>query len=608
VFETVQALWLLRKKVMEERETLLRDRVETERMFRKASAIVFEARGWDLLFSGDSGPLPVVGLLVDAITALPEHGITPGRYRLDALETTVGVVKERAVSVGEAMSKLESDDAWHVLKGVIQGREPPGEGQVRGIMKTGRLDATGRKDLGVMEASFRAYMVVLAQSYVTRTDLDIAAMSAFFRYALDMKFLKVASPFLADKDPSEAGVTHLDQLVESFEAFIVDPEGALSGLVPTHPEYQGLMDGLAEYEMMAEEGEFPKVPRRGTYRRGSRGKSVRALKARLAREGYFDGDVESPVFGEPLEKSVTEYESTHGFTPDGVVEKYLLRSLNVPIERRIDQIGLSLQRWRESDVRPEEEIYVRVNIAAFMMEVWDRGQRVLRHRVVVGNNNWDHDPERGWEGRLNRTKIFSAEVERVILNPRWYVPRRIHRLELDFEILSRPDYYAEHRYKVEILPDGRERVYQESGNENALGRVKFVFPNPYGIFMHDTPHKHFFNRDIRAYSHGCIRLHDPLDVAYFILKRCKGIEKEEVDRLLATEDVGSRPGTKAVRVVELDTTVPIFVEYNSVGVDEQGRMLFFSDIYRYDRDYFAGKIPYSEEDLELLRKEIPRIY
>ncbi|MBL6974671.1 MAG: L,D-transpeptidase family protein [Deltaproteobacteria bacterium] len=598
-FQTVQALWLLRNKARDDRQTRLGARLAKEPMFKKATKLTLETRGWDFFFSTPSGPASAVELLVEAVRDLPGQGMTTVKYPVESVEDASLGMAELADRLAQARVRLEASKAWSPLRGLVESDAPPTESAIRGLFEAGRLERLSSKDLGAVEEAFRRVLEKQLQLDDMRINLEVAASVAFFRYGLDMRFLKIASPFQADQDPSLADITHLDELVQSFEVFARDPREGLRALKPSHPYYDGLVAGLAAYRKMAEEGEFPKVPTRGKFRKGSKGKRVLALKTRLAREGYFQGDVTFDRFDEAFEDAVKAYQATHGFEITGHVEHWMLRSINVPIERRINQIELSLQRWRESAVRADEDIYIRVNIPEFMMEVWDQGERVLKHRVVVGNNVWDRDPDGGWEGRINRTKIFEAEIEQVVLNPRWYLPKRIRRLELDFEILSRPDYYLEHNYKVEVLPDGREKVYQDSGELNALGVVKFVFPNHFGIFMHDTPHKKFFERDIRAYSHGCIRLQDPMDVAYYLLKRCKGMEKEDVDKLRKTEKV---------RAVKLDIPVPVFVEYNSVGVDDDGRMMFYSDVYRYDRDFFAGKIPYSEEELNLLKKKIQRLY
>ena len=180
-------------------------------------------------------------------------------------------------------------------------------------------------------------------------------------------------------------------------------------------------------------------------------------------------------FDDDLKQAVIRYQETHGFNPTGVLEPSHGKSMNIPVSKRIEQIRLSLQRWRESEIRDGGELYVRVNIPQFMMEVWEGSERKFRNRVVVGNNGWDTDPGAKVEGRINRTKIFSAQIQDIVLNPRWNVPMRIRKVELEMDLLSQPDYLLKNNYVVEMLPDGREIVYQKSGDGNALGRIKFNF-------------------------------------------------------------------------------------------------------------------------------------
>lgn len=432
-----------------------------------------------------------------------------------------------------------------------------------------------------------------------RARLEILAMSVFFRYALDMKFFYKAHPFKAFHSYEQAETKRLDDLVSAFIAFANDPTGGLEQLKPKHPYYTALIEALARYRSIADQGDFPEVQDfKGKLKRGSKGAVVRQLKARLKAEGYFSGDEDNPIFDIPLAEAWRAYQSTHGYEQTGEVEPRHLKSLNIPAAQRVKQIELSLQRWRESEVRHEEPLYVRVNIPEFMMELWEDGELRFKHRIVCGNNNWDKDVENRIEGRINRTKLFSAVIERIVINPKWHVPVRIQKEELDWELLKDPTYYVKHNFKVKVLPDGREEIYQESGIENALGRVKFVFPNPYGIFMHDTNQKDFFKREIRAFSHGCIRLQNPVVIAKFLLERCANMTEEAVNSLFAQ---------KEQREIELKKKVPIFVEYNTVGVDQEGRTEFFSDVYGYDKDFFDGKIPYSEEELRLLLRKIPKV-
>ncbi len=597
-FRVVQALWLARQAAVEGRRDVLAERLRREPMFKKATRTTLEARGYEWFFSLPDRPTAATTALLQALRALPDHGIATDPYPIAAIEAASLRIEQAAARVAAAREAARAHPATEPLLRLVEAGDPPTEEAIRGLVTAGRLAGLDEPGLLRWEGLVREVLRAEADLVAARADLEVAASVAFFRYALDMKYQVKAAPFRADKDPAQADLVHLDEIVGAFEAFARDPDAGVKALVPAHPYYAGLMAGLKRYRVLGERGGFSKVAAAGNLKQGARGKAVQALKRRLAEEGYFQGDPEDPLFDLALENSMKEYQTTHGFEPTGVVEGPLVRSLNVPVEQRIRQIELALQRWRESEVRPAEPLYVRVNIPEFKMEVWEDGRLVQKHRVVVGNNHWDRDPDARIEGRINRTKVFTAEISQVILNPRWYVPARIRRLELDFEVLDEPDYFAKRKFKVKVNPDGTEEIYQDSGDDNALGRVKFVFPNPYGIFMHDTNQKPFFQREIRAFSHGCIRLQDPLEVAYLFLEKRAGLDQERVNRLLASGDVHE---------VKIDPPIPIFVEYNSVGVDPQGRVEFFSDVYQYDRDYFDGKIPYSEEELRLLMRKIPKI-
>lgn len=564
--------------------------------YTKVMAASLEARGGAFHFSLPTGPAAGLAPLRAALDELAAHAIPADDYPIAALDEAVQRLKDGAAAATAARAALDATPGFKPLSALVAREQAPTLEDVTRLLDDD-LDAPTPGQLAAMEAAARADREAREALLAARIDVELAAMEALFRYAMDMKFRVKAHPFKADVNLGTAVRDHHDDLLATFDAFARDPRAALEALVPRHPYYAATQAGLARYRGFAEAGGFAKLAAKGTLKRGSRGAAVRALAERLAQEGYWEGEAPA-VLDEALENAVRAYQATHGFNQDGVVEARHFTSLNVPVETRIRQIELSLQRWRESEVRPDEPTYVRVNLPEFMMEVWTDGALARKHRIVCGNNNWDVDPDAQIEGRLNRTKLFTAAIETVVINPRWHVPARIRKLELDFELLDDPAYYQKNKFVVKTLPDGRELIYQDAGDDNALGRVKFVFPNPYGIFMHDTNLKKYFDREIRAFSHGCIRLQDPFEVANLLLERVNGITPDQVQAMKAKEDP---------RDVKLKTPVPIFIEYNSVGVDPEGRMMFFADHYGYDRDYFDGKIPYSPEELKLLQRKIRKV-
>jgi len=596
--EAARRLWTDRQTLRSALASDLASIVAADTAFATLTAKALESRGNETLFTTADGASRALEALLDALRTAPDHGLSAPRHDPSALEQSLAEMKAAADAAAPMRADLDRAPAWAALKPLVLARPAPTDVEVEGLDDAGRLKGLGRKEYAEAIASHTRALEAEAAVGRARNRIEVQAQAAFFRWALDMKFRVVAEPFRADKDEATAIATRGDAMLVAFEAFAKDPVAGLAALPPKHPDYAVLQARLAQYRKLAAAGPFRTVPVTGSMkvRRGSRGPIVEALKQRLAQEGYYGGPLDN-VFDAGLEAAFEDYESTHGFEPEGIVEERHARSLNVPVEQRVRQIELGLQRWRESLVRPEEPLYVRVNLPEFAMSVWEDGKQLTKHRIVCGNNNWDTDPGARLEGRINRTKLFEAKIERVILNPRWYVPKRIQKLETDYELLKDPDYYEKHNFVVKTLADGREEIYQDSGDANALGRVKFVFPNPYGIYMHDTNMKAFFSREIRAFSHGCIRLQKPFDIMDLLLEKAAGITPENGRAILAKEEL---------REITLKTPVPIFVEYNSVGLDEKGRVMFFSDVYGYDRDYFEGKIPYSPEELKLLTKKITR--
>ncbi len=594
--DAVRALWARRSSQGAARTEALQQRLAREPMFRKLTTQSLEARNYEFLFTRPEGPAESLSALLKAIESLPDHGIVVKDYPQDAIRAGLERLTAAAQTDAPVRAELDAMPAWQALGALAVSRDEPTAAEIDGLAEAGRLKGVNAKALKKMSERAAVLLDAEANRTQTRADIEVAASVAFFRYALDMQHRIIAHPLKADRDPAKVDVVHADDLAASFEAFAKNPMDGLAALVPSHPNYARTMSGLAYYRKLAASGEFSPLTYSGKLKRGSHGPAVTALETRLAQEGYFSGAPDA-TFDEATEDAVELYQQTHGYNVTGVIEERHVKSLNIPVQTRIRQIELSLQRWRESEVQADQPLYVRVNVPEFKMEVWEGSELRMKHKVVTGNNNMDYDPLKKLSGHINRTKIFTAKISQVILNPKWHVPGRIQKLEIDYDLLREPDYYARHNFKVRVLPDGREQIYQDSGRGNTLGRVKFNFPNPYGIFMHDTAQKPFFEREIRAFSHGCIRLHDPLEVAYFILEKAMDMAQDQVESILSGG---------AEKEINLKRPVPIYVEYNSVGVDEMGRMMFFSDVYQYDKDFFDGKIPYPDAELKLLLREIKK--
>jgi len=570
------------------------DLIDADPSWSRTLRETFESVQWEPVFTHDTDS-PRLEAVLAAMDGLGAHGLKPEHYPVDGLKEAIAAFRSSATREAETLAELEQKTGWTELRPFVDRMDKPTMGEMNSLPEPVlRLDA---KDLEKMLAGVRRLSIARKDVASSKARVEVLATVACLKYIMDQRFRVAADPFHAQPDRDSAHEKFSQQLVETFGRFLADPAGTLASLPPTHPYYARVMKALETYRAMEADGPFPEVRIPVKYRVGMKTANVLAIKQRLAREGYFTGTIDES-YDADLVAAVKKYQEYHGFETTGLLEPRHEKSLNVPLSDRIQQIELSLQRWRESAIRDGGELYVRVNIPEFMMEVWKGTERVFHNRVVVGNNKWGVDPTSEIEGKINRTKIFQANIVEIVINPRWNVPARVKKVELEYDLMSQPDYLLKNNYVVETLPDGREIVYQKSGEGNALGKIKFNFPNEYGIFMHDTNMKSFFKREIRAYSHGCVRLDDPVPVAKFLLAEASSVVPDSIDTYME-EEVEPKP-----RYIKLTTPVPIYMEYNSVGIGDDGLPMFFSDVYSYDRDYLDGKIPYSPEMLELLQRKI----
>jgi len=364
-------------------------------------------------------------------------------------------------------------------------------------------------------------------------------------------------------------------------------ERAVQGWLPPWPQYAALVAAHRRYRALlgtagatAEEA-LPSA--RDLPLPGERHPSVLALRRRLAGEGFHPPvaaddeearEAGADVYDGPLREAVGHFQYTHALEATGTLDRATLAAIAVPLERRAQTIALALRRLRESPARAQRT-FLRVNIAQYVAELWVDGRLVKTLRVVVGDDALVTDPKTGRTGHLNRTPQLASAIDRVVLHPVWRVPARIRDAELMPLSREDPELWERDGYLVR-----GESVVQLPGPRNALGRVKFLFDNEFGVYLHDTPAKRLFRRPRRAFSHGCVRLEHPLPLARWLLDREEHPRAAEWDGLLA-----------AGREVELTLARPlsIVIEYVSVAVDGEGRAHFFPDVYGLDAEALAER-------------------
>jgi len=358
-----------------------------------------------------------------------------------------------------------------------------------------------------------------------------------------------------------------------------DPAALIDSLRPEAPEYGLLMEALARYREIAAAGGWPEVPADVPDEVGASNPAVAALRQRLIAEGDAEevslaqaGAGESARFDASLKQAVEHFQARHSITVDGAIGPSTIEQLNTSADERVQQIMLNLDQWRWLP-RDLGDRYILVNVAGFEMELVENDSVLLATNVVVGQEGWETD-------------IFQDTLESIVVNPYWNVPASIEEEEVLPAVRSDPGYLAEEDMEVlhgdqvvdpseldwDEVADGDSpyRFRQRPGPENALGRVKFLFPNQYDIYLHDTPAGALFSESSRAFSHGCIRVEKPLELARVLMDRVTDTPSSQLDELL------ERDSEQWIQVTE---PVPVYVLYFTAWAGRDGTMRFHPDVY-----------------------------
>ena len=351
-------------------------------------------------------------------------------------------------------------------------------------------------------------------------------------------------------------------LVAAVSAAVDDPEKFVDAVRPPHPEYAALQKALDDLNGQKAKGGWVKVPTA----------SSPELKQRLTQSGHLKP-------GADLTAAVKSFQELHAIPATGKVDAATLAALNVPLDWRIQQIAVNMQRWRWMPDDLGERHFI-VNIPYYHLIARESGKPVMDIRVVVGKPG-------------HNTPIFSEDMETVVFSPYWNIPDTIAENETAPAVARDPDYLA--RQGIEILrvsgsgtqtldpadvdwdnPEALKGLAfrQRPGASNALGHVKFLFPNPYNVYLHDTPADALFAKPGRAFSHGCIRVEEPETLAKYVLQ---GYSEWPDEKIFAAMRSGNE------QYVKLKENIPVHIVYFTAWVDENGGLHFQPDIYGYDR-------------------------
>ncbi len=395
---------------------------------------------------------------------------------------------------------------------------------------------------------------------IIKTDIRLSGM--FLRYTMYI------NPFYLEK---------LD-----IGAYSENGEKMSSYLEMLHPKnchYIALVRHLSFYKDISSLDQI-KIEDKVSFRAGMSGASILDLQKRLNQEGYLPKDAITGVFDTNTEQAVKLFQKTHFLKEDGVVGPKTRGKLNIPFKLKYEWIKLSLDALRSCSFRVLDR-FIWVNIPTFSLEYHSNGKLVSVHKVIVGKAGGSSISIRGRKIRRNNTLPMISEIKSLVFNPRWYVPERI-RKELEKDLEKDPDYLKKEGFrplKSSVYSWGEPRIYQLPGETNPMGKVKFIFDNPFGIFLHDTSQPRLFKKPYRAFSHGCVRVEKALELAKLILKDVKPEVLGNIKKYLSKRDQ---------TYIVLKHPVPIFITYIPVLSDKSGKLLFGGDPYNWIKN---GKLP-----------------
>ena len=354
----------------------------------------------------------------------------------------------------------------------------------------------------------------------------------------------------------------------------------LASFQPADPDYGRLVAEKARLEALGQSASWgPDVPVGATLHPGETDPRVASLRARLARLGYLvpTDETAGSEFDPPLQDAVQAFQGDYGLNADGVVGAMTLDAINAPVESRLAAVTVNLERMRWLNRTPEPR-YLFVNIPDFTVRLIEDGKTTWELKVVVGKTHVTETPE------------FSGVVKYMVVNPTWHIPDSIAirdylpKLQKDPMVLKRQNIRLLTRGGTEIDPrlvDFNQytpesfpfRIKQRPSDDNALGKVKFLFPNQNSVYMHDTPHRDLFARDVRAFSNGCIRLQKPYELADIVLQGQVSDPQAAFEAMLAT-------GKE--KTVTLERTIPVHIDYRTVWFDDAGTVHYRPDVYGRD--------------------------
>ena len=480
------------------------------------------------------------------------------------------------------------DEAWEHTKRLYARFQQSPLWFEKGGLDKDRVEALtnallGAADDGLRIDDYPLSEVAHAISAVRATKQPTAEQLADADVLLTAAYASLGEDLLVGQvDPKTVGQSwHIDARDENVDSALVRTlvkqplDKAINAMRPNDEEYVALQKELERFREVVGKGSWKAIPAGKALKRGQTDSPERiaALRDRLQAEGITVPGASSSstssrdsasaprsaagaVFDDGLASAIAEFQARHGINVDSSLGKETVDALNVPAEYRLGQIAANLERHRWLP-RSLGMRYIYVNVPAFQLQAFDKGEPALTMKVIVGQEYED-----------KATPVFSDSMETVVFRPYWNVTPDIQAKEIEPKVASDPGYLAAN--DMEYWTDnGKRRIRQRPGPKNSLGFVKFLFPNDYNIYLHDTPNHELFEKDVRAFSHGCIRVEKPSELAQWVL----GWDASKVD-----EAMRDGPDNRGVR---LPKKIPVYIAYGTAYLRD-GRLYFGNDLYHRD--------------------------
>lgn len=357
---------------------------------------------------------------------------------------------------------------------------------------------------------------------------------------------------------------HLPRKKVSYEEYLdsilaANPGQIRDNKLLVNRQYGLLRDYLQKYRDLEAKVDWFEINTSKALRPGDSSEHVGQVKQRLFDLGDLEQNTGNLIFDADLENAVKKFQLRHGLKDDGIAGKGTIAEMNVPYQNRIEQIIVNMERSRWVPVSQNKD-YLLVNIPEFKLHVNSADKLLWSCNVVVGKD-------------IHKTVVFSGELKYIVFRPYWNIPKSIVKNEVLRDMARNKNYLNQHNMEITGYQGGLPVIRQKPGITNSLGLVKFLFPNSYNIYLHDTPSKSLFNESERAFSHGCIRVSEPVKLAQFLLRNDASWNNDKIEAAM---------NTGGERTITLNDKVSVFIVYFTAFVDREGKINFRKDIYGRD--------------------------